>query len=452
MSTEPSTGAQPGTDLLNAYRRLGILAFPILGAMASQTAFNLIDTAMVGRLGATALAGVGIGGFMSFLAATVVLGFSSGVQATVARRLGEGRDSVAARPLNAALLMIAVLYVPTIILLYLIVPIVFPILAGSTEISAQGAPYALARMTGMIFLGWNFAFRAYWNATERPGYYFKTLLVVHALNIFLNWVLIFGNLGAPELGTLGAGIGTAVALGVGSALHFWLGRRHATQHDFLGARPQREVFVRLGKLAIPAAAQEALFAGGFLAFFTILARIGTIELAAGQVLVNLILAWILPAVACGMAGATLVGQTLGNDTVDEARKWGWRASAMAAAVVTVLALPAVIAPSWFVAALTTDPDIIAEASPILRLIAASMPFEATGMVLLQVHFGAGAARRVIAIAPPLQWFVFLPVVTLLVYLGTTGFIVWLCFAGYRAIQTVIFTWSWAGKGWAGIRV
>jgi Na+-driven multidrug efflux pump len=117
-----------------------------------------------------------------------------------------------------------------------------------------------------------------------------------------------------------------------------------------------------------------------------------------------------------------------------------------------MALPAVIAPSWFVGVLTNDADIIAEASPILQLIAASMPFEAMGMVLLQVHFGAGAARRVITIAPPLQWLVFLPVITLLVYLGTTGFIVWLCFAGYRAVQTVIFAWSWSGKGWGGIRV
>ena len=450
--TTPSTSAMSDQGAVDAYKRLGTLALPILGAMASQTAFNLIDTAMVGRLGATALAGVGIGGFMSFLAATVVLGFSSGVQATVARRLGEGRENVAARPLNAALLMIAALYVPTIILLFLVVPVIFPILAGSTEISAQGAPYALARMTGMIFLGWNFAFRAYWNATERPGYYLKTLLVVHVLNVFLNWVLIFGNLGAPELGTLGAGISTALALAIGSAMHFWLGRRHAVQHDFLGARPQRDVFVRLGRLAVPAAAQEALFAGGFLAFFTILARLGTVELAAGQVLVNLILAWVLPAIACGMAGATLVGQTLGGGTVDDARTWGWRASIMAAAVVTVLAAPAVFVPSWFVAVLTTDTDIIQEASPILRLIGASMPLEAIGMVLLNVHFGAGAARRVIAIAPPLQWLVFLPVAALMVYIGTTGFIVWLCFAGYRAIQTTIFAWSWHGRGWAGIRV
>ena len=105
------------TDLLSGYRRVFNLALPIFGAMASQTVLNLVDTAMVGRLGPASIAGVGIGSFLAFLSATIVLGMNSGVQATVSRRLGEGRDDIAALPLNAALILVVSLGLPTIALL-----------------------------------------------------------------------------------------------------------------------------------------------------------------------------------------------------------------------------------------------------------------------------------------------------------------------------------------------
>ncbi|MGI9406061.1 MAG: MATE family efflux transporter, partial [Hyphomicrobiaceae bacterium] len=364
-----------------------------------------------------------------------------------ARRLGEGNDDVAALPLNAALVLVLALGIPAIAILSLLIPMIMPTLADSTAVAAEGTPYTLARISGMLFLGANFAFRAYWNATERPRYYLITLLVTHALNIFLNWVLIFGNLGAPELGTLGAGLGTALSLAAGTALHFWFAHRLARHHGFLAGWPKRDTFVRLAKLALPASMQEALFAGGFLAYMTIIARLGTVELAAAHVLIQLVLAWVLPAIACGIAAATLVGQKLGKDDVDEARRWGWRSVKLAMVVIGIMTLPAIVAPASLLSALTTDAALVETGRWPLWISAVTMTLEAAGITLIQAHFGAGAVRRVLGIAPPLQWGLFLPLAALAVWMGYSFLVVWCLFIGYRTLQTAILAVSWRGAGW-----
>lgn len=430
-----------------AYRRVFDLALPIFAAMASQTVFNLVDTAMVGRLGPQAIAGVGIGSFLAWLSATIVLGMSAGVQASVSRRLGEGRDRVAALPLNAAFVMVLVLGLPAIAFLHFLIPLIMPTLADSEAVAAEGTPYTLARISGMIFLGTNFAFRAYWNATERPRYYLISLVTMHVANIFLNWVLIFGNLGAPALGTLGAGLATFISLAIATAMHFWFAHRLARQHGFLAGWPQRDTFVRLGKLALPSSLQEALFAGGFLAFMTIIARLGEVNLAAAHILIQINLAWILPAIACGLAAATLVGQTLGRGDVDEARRWGWRAVKLAMGVIVIMTIPALIAPAALLGALTTNPELIEAATWPLWISALSMAGEAAGITLIQAHTGAGAIRRILTIAPPLQWGLFLPLAAIAVWFGFSFLFVWCLFIGYRALQTTILALSWRGDGW-----
>ncbi|NIV76136.1 MAG: MATE family efflux transporter, partial [Gammaproteobacteria bacterium] len=88
-------------------------------------------------------------------------------------------------------------------------------------------PYLQVRQLGVVAVGINFVFRGYWNAVERPRLYVCTLLLIHATNIFLNWVLIFGNLGAPALGATGAGCASAAAVTVGAVSHLTLAHRYA---------------------------------------------------------------------------------------------------------------------------------------------------------------------------------------------------------------------------------
>ena len=429
------------------------LALPIIGGMASQTLFNLIDTAMVGRLGPEALAGVGVGGFASFMAVAIVMGLSAGVQAMCARRKGEGRLSETAVPLNGGLMIALLLAIPLSAVLCVFAPDLFPLLNGDAAVIAAGVPYLQARVLGMAGVGMNFAFRGYWNGISQSKVYLQTLLVMHVVNIPLNYVLIFGELGFPELGTAGAGIGTMVATYVGSITYFWIAWRRARPNGFMTRLPRRVTMLTMLKLAVPSSIQQFFFAAGFTAMFWIVGLVGTKEVAAANVLINLVLVAILPGLGLGLAAASLVGQALGAGDRRAAHRWGWDVVKVAAVVMGSLGLPALAFPDLILGVFLHDAETLALARTPLRITASTIIIEALGMVLMNAMLGAGAARTVMVASIAIQWLLFLPLAFLvgpMLGLGLVG--IWSCQVGWRVAQAVVFTGLWQRGKWAEISV
>ena len=197
--------------LLNArHRAILKLSLPIIGGMISQNILNLVDAAMVGQVGTNALASVGLGSFLNFVCAAMVMGLAVGVQTQCARLRGANEDYDAV-PLNGGLLLALIISVPLTIILTLATPTLMTWVTESPTITAEGGEYLEARLLGLTAVGLNFAFRSYWSAVERTSVYLITLVVMHCSNIFLNWVFIFGHLGAPELGVEGAGLGSSIS-------------------------------------------------------------------------------------------------------------------------------------------------------------------------------------------------------------------------------------------------
>ena len=244
------------------FQRISLLALPIIGGMLSQNLLNIVDTAMVGFLGDPALAAVGLGGFVVFMCMSMILGISTGVQALAARKKGEGRTDRAAKILNSSLLLVLVIAPVLSAILILFVKPLFPYLNSDPEVIRQGVPYLQVRLAAIMFVGMNFAFRGYWNALDLSRLYMITLILMHACNIVLNYVLIFGHFGAPALGVTGAGIASAVSLAVGTGIYFFLGFRHIRKDGFLRGLANREETRSLVKISIPSGVQQLFFSPG----------------------------------------------------------------------------------------------------------------------------------------------------------------------------------------------
>ena len=224
--------------MTQARRRIILaLSLPIIGGMTSQNLLNLVDIAMVGTLGAPALAAVGMVSFLTFMATSLITGLSPAVQATSARRFGEGKLDETAVPLNGGLLLALCLGLPLSVGLFVATPWIFPLLNDDPAVVAEGVPYMAARLVGVVAVGMNFSFRGYWNGVNQSRVYLYTLLVMHAVNVLLNYCLIFGKWGFPELGTLGAGIGTSASMFVGCGIYFVMARRKADAAGFLHRIP-----------------------------------------------------------------------------------------------------------------------------------------------------------------------------------------------------------------------
>ncbi|MCA9537514.1 MAG: MATE family efflux transporter [Myxococcales bacterium] len=429
------------------------LALPIIGGMISQNVLNLVDTAMVGSLGDAALAGVGIGSFVNFMAVAFIIGMAAGVQAMAARRKGEGRLTETAVPLNGGLVLAATLAIPASIVLFLLVPHFFPLLENDPQVVQLGGDYLRCRLVAMTAVGMNFAFRGYWNAVDRSRLYLRTLVVMHVVNIVLNYLLIFGKFGLPELGVVGAGIGTAASTYVGLAYYIYLGLRHARENGFLRGLPERTTMRSMLRLSVPAGVQQFLFATGMTVFFTMVGKLGTKELAAANVLVNLMLVAILPAMGFGLAAATLVGQALGRGDVVDARRWGFDVVQLSMGVLLLIAIPGFIWPELLLAPFVHNPETLALATTPLRLVAGSVVFESAGMVLLNALLGAGDTRRVMVVAVGVQWFVMLPLVYLVGPVWGMGLsAIFAVQLGSRILQAGVFILMWRKDGWTQIKV
>lgn len=434
-------------------RRILTLALPIIGGMVSQNILNLVDTGMVGTLGDAALAAVGLGGFANFMFMALILGVSTGVQVMSARRKGQGRLEQTALPLNAGLVLVLASAPILTVVLYAALPDIYPWLNSDPDVIEQGVPYLRWRVLAITIVGCNFAFRGYWNAVDLSRFYMGTLIVMHSSNIFLNWMFIFGNLGAPAMGAPGAGLASALSTAVGLAIYLFLGWRHARDHGFLHGLPPARDLLGLIKLSMPTGIQQVFFATGFVVLFWIIGQVGTPELAGASVLINLLLVALLPGLGLGLAASTLVGQALGRGEPDDAEQWGWDVAKLAAVLMALIGLPIIFVPDPILGVFIREPDTLDVTRLPARIMGVSMAMEALGMIMMHALLGAGDARRVMMITVAMQWLVFLPLAYLAgPVLGYGLLTIWLLQGIYRAVQAGILARLWTQRRWAEIEV
>jgi putative MATE family efflux protein len=437
------------------FRHIIALAFPIIGAMVSQNVFNVIDTAMVATLGDPAIAAVGLGGMVNFASGAFLLAMGAGVQAMSARRLGEGRTTETAVPLNGGLFVSVAVALPWTLVLFVLTPHFFPLLNDDPAVIAHGVPYVQARLVGMTAIAMNFSFRGYWNAIDRAWFYMLTLVGMHVLNVILNFLLIYGLFGFPELGTTGAGVANTIAMWSGSAVYFVLGMRQARAAGFLRAFPSMAELRAILRLSVPTGIQQTLFAGGMVLFYAVVGAIGTKAAAASTAIITLLLLGILPGLGFGLAGMSLVGQALGRKDPADARAWGWDVSKVAFGVVLVIGLTGALFTEPVLAIFLHDPETLSIAITPMRIVSITLAADAVGIVLMQALLGAGDNKRVMVVAVATQWGLFLiPVAFVVLVLDAdvslTG--VWLVNVASRLGQSVILAIHWKSDRWTALKV
>jgi putative MATE family efflux protein len=436
-------------DPVRRQRILG-LALPIIGGMVSQNLLNIVDTAMVGFLGDSALAAVGLGGFVSFMCQAMILGISTGVQSTAARKKGEGRVDRAVAILNTAILLVVLVAPIFSLILIQVAPALFPYLNSDAAVIERGVPYLEWRIGAIVFVGINFAFRGYWNALDMSRVYMNTLLMMHACNIILNYVLIFGKFGAPAYGVTGAGMASAISMAVGSAIYFVLGCKHAAKDGFLKRLATREETTSLVMISLPSGLQQLFFSAGMVGMFWIIGKIGTPELAATNVLITVLLFAILPGLGLGLACATLVGQALGRKEPEDAYQWTWDVAKVSVVVMTVLGIPMWLLPDLVLSIFIHEPDTRELARWPMRLVGLTMPIEAMGFTFMHGLLGAADARRVMIVGVGTQWLLFLPLAYLFgPVLGFGLLTIWILQGGSRAF---LYVTLWRGRHWQRIVV
>ena len=283
--------------------------------------------------------------------------------------------------------------------------------------------------------------------------YLYTLVWMHALNILFSWTLIYGHFGFPALGTKGAGIGTTLAIAVGTATYFWHAGRHARGHGFLERLPSREQMRGLLKLGAPSCIQQLLFASGFTVLFWIVGQVGTAEMAVASVLINISLLAVLPGIGFGLAATTLVSQALGRGDPADAHRWAWDVYKVAAVLFAALALPMLVLSAPVLEIFLRDPQLVEIGRLPLQLIGLGILIDGLGLIMMHALLGAGAVGQVMKVSVGFQWLLFLPAAYVLgPVLGYGLTAIWLGMTLYRGLQTGVFVGAWERRAWVHIKV
>jgi putative MATE family efflux protein len=372
-------------------RALLLLAVPMVLETVMESVFALADVFWVSRLGAEAVATVGLTESVLTLVYTVGLGLGFGVTAMVARRIGEKDPDGAARTaFHAILLGVGVASVLAVIG-GLWAEEILGLMGGSAEVVRMGAGYTRIMLVGnatvlLLFL-LNAAFRGAGDAVIAM----RVLWLANAINIVLDPALIFGWGPLPELGLDGAAVATNVGRGVAvlvqvitlarSSGRLRIGRRH------LRFRPR--LLGQLVRLSGTGVLQIFVATSSWIVLTRILAGFGTLPVAGYTVALRIVIFALMPAWGLSNAAATMVGQSLGAAKPERAERSVWMAGVANMAVLGLTGLLFILFASPLVGFFTEDPEIVRWGVLCLRVVGIGFPFYALGMVLVQSFNGAG---------------------------------------------------------------
>jgi MATE family multidrug resistance protein len=323
------------TAWLEEIRHLLALATPLVAGLVVSALMGVVDTAMLGPLGALPLAAVSltmsvwvifVAGLYGFLMPVGILAgtaHGAGEPGAVAATVREGRVLALRAGTVAALAMAALL--PAL-----------PWLGQPPEVVAVIAPYWLAVCAMLPGFALSLVYKQVLEAIDRPWLAVLLALTAVVFNTALNWVLIYGHLGLPALGLAGAGIATALATWFTVALQMALCHAHPQLREHFGevaADPTRRA--RLRHEGWPMGLQYVLEGGAVAVVGVFVGWLGALALAANQVVMSI--AGVLYMVPLGVAAATSirVAQAIGRDQRDRLRPIGLAGLLTATAWLTV---------------------------------------------------------------------------------------------------------------------
>jgi len=375
-------------------RTIWSLAWPVIVTMSLESVVGLVDMLMVGRLGAAAVAGVGVGVQVLNAITTVMFAVGTGTLAVVARHIGAGERRGAEDALMQSLLAAAGLGCLAMIPVMVWAPALVGVFGVREDVAAQCTPYVRIIMLGLPADALLFTIAMGLRGAGDT----RTPLVVGAVTgltkLGLNYLLIFGSLGAPELGVPGAALATAIAFTAGAAVAVVLlaSGRLALRLEWPRMRPHPTVMGRVLRIGYPAAIEHALMQIGFFLYIFFAARYGTAAVAAYFIGVRILALSFLPGFGFTAAAGALVGQNLGARRPQEAERSGWESTRLAIYLMTGAGIVIYLAAEPIARLFVDDPAVIANAVPFIHVLAAAQPLMAIDFTLGGALRGAGDTR------------------------------------------------------------
>ncbi len=371
------------------------LAIPVIVSNLLYTFQNIVDTIMLGhyRDPAVSLSAAGLGGMLYFLMFPLIMGLTTGGVAIIARRWGEKNYKEAQEVFNSLYSLLILISIP-ISLFAVFLGWTLPVAMGAgTEVVEEAYKYIMG-----VFSFYPFAvFMAVYQSSLRAAGDTKTPMLVDIIanvwNVVWNFLLIFGYLGFPELGVLGAGLATGSSYVAGTLFYLLLQKRGklVIYPDLKSKEKMRWSTVKkLFRIGIPAGVERGMWAlTSFIYTALIFTVSGSLGYSSFQVGLRAESIAYMPGFGFSIAATTLVGQYLGKKDEKKAKRAAMEAAKMAAMFMGVAGIIMILFPKYIALLFTDDPQIISLASLYLFMMGFTEPALGTLFTLAGGMRGAG---------------------------------------------------------------
>src|SRR6266567_3790838 len=375
----------------NLNRAILLLAIPMILEMVLESLFAVVDVFWVGRLGADAVATVGLTESLISLVFAIGLGLSLSTTAMVARRIGE-KDPTGAAVAGVQAIVIglaasAVIGIPC----FFYGPDLLRLMGASPQVVAVGSGYARIALGGggaimMLFLN-NAIFRGAGDAAIAM----RLLWVSNIINLVLDPCLIFGLGPFPKLGVTGAALATFTGRSIGVVYQFYRLLRGSERIHILREQIHLNfsVLLRLVRVSLTGILQFAIAHTSWIGLVRIVSIFGSAALAGYTIAIRIIIFIILPSWGLSNAAATLVGQNLGAGQPDRAEASVWRTGFYNMLFLGGVGVFFILFAEPIVRLFTHDPAVVPLGTSCLRILSYGNVGYAYGMVMLQASTGAG---------------------------------------------------------------
>ena len=375
----------------NLNRAILLLAIPMVLEMVLESLFAVVDVFWVGRLGADAVATVGLTESLLSLVFAIGLGLSLSTTAMVARRIGE-KDPQGAAVAGAQAIFIGFgvsLLVGIPCLFY--APNLLRLMGASPAIVTSGGGYARIALGGSGVLLFLFLNNAIFRGAGDAAIAMRLLWVSNIINLILDPCFIFGLGPFPKLGVTGAAVATFTGRGIGVLYQFYCLLRGTERIRILRSqlRVNWEVLLRLLRVSLTGILQFAIAHTSWIGLVRIISVFGSAALAGYTIAIRILIFVIMPSWGLSNAAATLVGQNLGARKPERAQISVWRTGFYNMVFLGAVGVFFLVYATPAVRLFTHDPQVVPLAASCLRILSYGNIGYAYGMVMLQAFNGAG---------------------------------------------------------------
>ena len=453
-----------GVKSKELYQDIIRIAWPSFVELLLTQLASMVDLMMVGsmggkahpEIGTQALAAVGLTTQPKFLLMATFIAMNTGVTALVARNKGTGDGKQANLVVRQGLLFT---FVATIILSILGAVFAKPmvIFMGSTEwiVTKWATEYLQIQMLGFL----SFALTSTITASLRAVGDSKTSmiynLIANLVNVVFNWLLIYGNLGFPELGVAGASLATVIGQVVAfimAATVILRGNGFLKLEFKLGFRPNKVVLGNMVNIGFPAMVEQLLMRAGMIIFAKTVATLGTTAYATHQVCMNIQALSFMTGQAFAVSATTLMGQSLGKRRTDMAQAYCSRTRTVGFVVSIILGITFALFGGPLVSLYNSDPEIIRIGGFIMLFVAFLQPFQSSQFIIAGGLRGAGDTKSV-AIFSFITILLVRPIAAIaLVSVGLGLYGAWAAMALDQILRSALVIWRYNSGKWKLIKL